>query len=80
MTKYSFEQLDITQQQELTEQYGEFLRTQTVENYIYDTYLYDTFYVVYYCSIDNPGEPRCKCFATTDFVENFIRSVDYPMS
>lgn len=80
MTKPQFAILEITNQWEIIENKGKFIRTETTFSYIYDTYNYDDYFVVFFCLIVSPGEINCRCFASIENIRYFINSIDRPMS
>ncbi|MEO5996064.1 MAG: hypothetical protein ABIN89_05045 [Chitinophagaceae bacterium] len=75
MNKQDFEFLFVDHQKILIDQYGTFIRTVIIKNYMCSIYLYDTFYVAFYLS--NPTKPvKSKCFTNLDFIEQFFESLE----
>jgi len=78
MTKDDFGLLDVSQQEELVQKYGEFVHTKIIGQHLCDVYMYDTFYVLFYYLLDDVGIVKSHCFNSVNNIEFYINSIEGP--
>ncbi len=75
MTKEKFDILFAVQKEELIANYGTFIRTRLVGNYLCDIYLYDDFYIIFFYLYNQLDAINCQCLNSLDEMEHFLTSL-----